>query len=183
MNIIDTILKFIINFVQQNATDIIWIIILFFFGRITLKLIVKRLVQIADDGDDAHVSQGEARAKTLGHVVVTTGNIFIYAVILLMILSLFGVDITPILAGAGVIGLAIGFGAQSLVKDFVSGLFILVENQYGIGDKVKIGSFEGQVIKITMRSTVLKDNEGKLYYMSNGSINNVINLSQQKKSS
>jgi len=86
------------------------------------------------------------------------------------------------LAGVGVIGLAIGFGAQSLVKDFVSGLFILVENQYRIGDKVKIGSSEGNVIRITMRSTVLKDEEGKIYYISNGSIKNVINMTQQKKS-
>ena len=59
---------------------------------------------------------------------------------------------------------------------------LIIENQYGIGDKVKIGSFEGKVIKITMRSTVLKDEEGKLYYMSNGSISNVTNLSQQIKS-
>jgi len=175
--------EFALNLIRQNATDVIWIIILFFFGRVILKLIVKRLVKIVDDGDDKHISQKEKRAETLGHIVITTGNIIIYAVILLMVLSVFGVDIRPILAGAGIIGLAIGFGAQSLVKDFVSGLFILVEDQYGIGDKVKIGSFEGRVIRITMRSTVLKDDEGKLYYMSNGLINNVINLSQQKKSS
>ena len=175
--------EFLLDLIKQNAADVIWIIILFFFGRIILKLIVKQLVKIAGDGDDDHVSQKEKRAETLGHIVITTGNIVIYAVILLMVLSVFGVDIRPILAGAGIIGLAIGFGAQSLVKDFVSGLFILIENQYAIGDKVKIGSFEGQVIRITMRSTVLKDEEGKLYYMSNGSISNVINLSQQKKSS
>ena len=175
--------EFILDLIKQNAADVIWIIILFFFGRIILKLIVRQLVKIAGDGDDSHVSQKEKRAETLGHIVITTGNIVIYAVILLMVLSVFGVDIRPILAGAGIIGLAIGFGAQSLVKDFVSGLFILIENQYAIGDKVKIGSFEGRVIRITMRSTVLKDEEGKLYYMSNGSISNVINLSQQKKSS
>ena len=169
--------EFILNIIKQNAVDAIWIIILFFFGRIILKITVKRLIQIADDGDDTHVSQKEKRAKTLGHIIITTGNIIIYAIILLMILSLFGIDITPILAGAGVIGLAIGFGAQSLVKDFVSGLFILVENQYGIGDKVKIGNFEGQVIRITMRSTVLKGDEGEIYYISNGSINNVTKMS------
>ena len=174
--------QFIFNFIQQNLTDIIWIVILFFFGRIILKLMVKRLIKMADDGDDDHTSQKEKRAETLGHIIIATGNIVIYGIILLMVLSLFGVDIRPILAGAGVIGLAVGFGAQTLVKDFVSGLFILIENQYGIGDKVKIGSFEGKVIKITMRSTVLKDEEGKLYYMSNGSISNVTNLSQQIKS-
>ncbi len=168
--------EFIFNIIKQNAVDVIWIIILFFFSRMILKLVVKRLVRIADDGDDSRVSQKEKRAKTLGYIILATGNIIICVIILLMVLSLFGIDITPILAGAGVIGLAIGFGAQSLVKDFVSGLFILVENQYGIGDKVKIGNFEGKVIRITMRSTILKDDEGKIYYISNGSINNVIRI-------
>jgi len=175
--------EFIINIIKQNAVDIIWIAILFFFGRLILKLIVKRLTRIVDDGDDNHVSQKEKRAETLGNIIVSIGNIVIYAIILFMILNVFGVDIRPILAGAGIIGLAIGFGAQSLVKDFVSGLFILIENQYGVGDKVKIGSSEGNVIRITMRSTVLKDDEGKIYYISNGSIKDVINMSQQKKSS
>jgi len=173
--------EYIINIVKENATDVIGILILFFLGRELLKVMVRRLARVVDDGDDTHASQKEKRAETLGHIIITTGNVIIYAIILLMILSLFGIDIRPVLAGAGVIGLAIGFGSQSLVKDFVSGLFILLENQYGIGDKVKIGSFEGQVVKITMRSTVLKNEEGKVYYISNGGIKDVINMSQGKK--
>lgn len=173
--------EFIFNIIKQNAADIIWILVLFFFGRIVLKLIVKRFEKLVDDGDAAFVSQKEKRAETLGHITITTGNIIIYAIILFLILNLFGVDIRPIIAGAGVVGLAIGFGSQSIVKDFVSGLFIFVENQYGIGDQVKLGSFEGVVIRITMRSTVLKDDDGMVYYISNGSIKNVINMSQQKK--
>jgi len=175
--------EFILNLAKQNATEIVLIIVLFFFGKIILKLIVKRFVNMVDDGDDSHISQKEKRAETLGHIIIKTGNIVLYAIILLMILGLFGIDITPILAGAGVIGLAIGFGAQSLVKDFVSGIFILVENQYGIGDKVKIGSFEGRVIRITMRSTSLRNDEGKVYHISNGLIKDVINSSQEKGSS
>ena len=182
-NKLSTMQEFIINIIKQNAVDIIWITILFFFGKLFLKLIVKRLARVVDDGDGARVSQKGKRAETLGHIIMSIGNIVIYAIILFMVLNLFGVDIRPVLVGAGVIGLAIGFGAQSLVKDFVSGLFILVEDQYGIGDKVKIGNSEGNVIRITMRSTVLKDKEGKLYYISNGSIKDVINMSQQKKSS
>lgn len=170
--------ELILNLIKQNATDIVWIIILFFFGRIILKSIVKRFVKMVDDEDDSNVSQKEKRAETLGHIVIATGNIIIYSITLLMILGLFGVDIRPILVGAGVIGLAVGFGTQSLVKDFVSGLFILIENQYGIGDKVKIGSSQGTVIRITMRSTVLKDEEGKIYYISNGLIKDVVNMSQ-----
>lgn len=121
----------------------------------------------------------EKRVQTLGHVIISTGNVIIYVIILLMILDLSGMDIRPILAGIGVLGLAVGFGAQSLVKDFVSGLFVLIENQYGIGDHVKIGSSEGRVVKITMRSTVLQDDDGKTFYLSNGSVNNVVNFSKR----
>ena len=173
--------EFIISLFKQNAIDVIGIVAIFFLGRILLKIAVRRLAKVVDDGDDSHVSQKEQRANTLGHIIVTTGNIVIYVVILLMVLSLFGIDIRPILAGAGVIGLAIGFGAQSLVKDFVSGLFILVENQYGIGDTVKIGSFEGRVERITMRSTVLKNSKGETYYISNGLIKDITKTSQGEK--
>jgi len=174
--------EIILNFIKQHAVEIIWIFILFILGKIFLKFIVKNFVKLADDGDNSHTSQKEKRAKTLGYIIRSIGNIVIYSVILFMVLKLSGVDIGPILASAGIVGLAIGFGAQSLVKDFVSGLFILIENQYGIGDKVKIGDFEGDVIKITMRSTVLMDSEKKVYYISNGLIKDVINMSQQKKS-
>ncbi|MCK5475329.1 MAG: mechanosensitive ion channel [Candidatus Pacebacteria bacterium] len=170
--------EFIINIIKQNFVDIIWIFTLFFLGKTILKLAVKRLEKVVDDGDKDHISQKEKRMETLGHVIISIGNIIIYTMILFAVLNLFGIDTRPILAGAGVIGLAIGFGAQSLVKDFVSGLFILVENQYGIGDEVKIGDSVGSVIKITMRSTVLKDEDGKIYYIANGSIKNVINMSQ-----
>lgn len=170
--------EFLINIIKQNAVDIVWIAVLLFLGKLILKLTIKRLMKIVDDGDDVHISQKEKRAETLGRIIVSIGNIVIYAMILFMVLNLFGVDIRPILAAVGIIGLAIGFGAQSLVKDFVSGLFILIENQYGIGDKVKIGNSEGNIIRITMRSTVLKDEEGKIYYISNGSIKDVINMSQ-----
>lgn len=168
----ESIQQFAIDIASAYWGDIVLIIVLFFLGRSILKVIVRRTLRVVSGAGR------EKRMTTLGHIIVTTGNIVIYLVILLMILNLFGVDIRPILAGAGILGLAVGFGAQSLVKDFVSGLFILIENQYGIGDKVKIGSSEGEVMKITIRSTVLKDDEGKVFHLSNGSINSVINLSQ-----
>lgn len=171
--------EIIINFIKQHAVELIWILILYFLGKIILSFIVKHLIQLADDGDDSHTSQKEKRAKTLGLIIKSIGNVLIYSVLLFMILSLSGVDIRPILASAGIIGLAIGFGAQSLVKDFVSGLFILIENQYGVGDRVKIGSFEGNVVKITMRPTVLMDDEKNKHYISNGLVKNVTNMSQQ----
>ncbi|HDH31372.1 MAG TPA: mechanosensitive ion channel [Candidatus Wolfebacteria bacterium] len=177
----ENVLQFALNIIKTYGADIVWIAVLFFLGRGILKIIVKRMVKLISEGDEQKPA-AEKRAKTLGHIIVATGNIVIYVIILLMVLGLFGVDITPILAGAGIIGLAVGFGAQSLVKDFVSGLFILIENQYSVGDRVKIGSSEGKVVKISMRSTILRDDEEKTYYFSNGSINNVVNLSQGGKS-
>jgi small conductance mechanosensitive channel len=173
--------EIIINFIKQHVVEIIWILILFFLGKIILKFIVKHIIKLSDDGDDSHISKNGKRANTLGQIIKSIGNVLIYSVILFMILNLSGVDIRPILASAGIIGLAIGFGAQSLVKDFVSGLFILIENQYSVGDRVKIGNFDGVVIKITMRSTVLMNDEKKVYYISNGLIKDVTNMSQHRK--
>lgn len=173
---------FIINIIKAHGTNVLWILVLFFGARIILKNLVKKIVRLVEDEDKENESEAEKRAKTLGGIIITTGNVVIYIVVLLMVLKLFGVDITPILAGVGILGLAVGFGAQSIVKDFVSGLFILIENQYGIGDKVKIGSFEGRVKKITMRSTALQDDEGKIFYISNGLIKEVVNFSQARKS-
>ncbi len=159
--------------------SVIWILVLFFGGRLVLKKFVQKGIKLMKDKDEAENSALEKRVKTLGDILITTGNIIIYIIVFLLVLKLFGVDITPILAGVGILGLAVGFGAQSIVKDFVSGLFILIENQYGIGDKVKIGSFEGRVKRITMRSTVLENDEGKTFYISNGLIKDVVNFSQK----
>lgn len=168
-----------LEFIDSTFWTIIAIVLLFFFGKFALRQIMKRLLKFADDGDDSTRSIAERRAETLGNIFVNIGTIVIYAVILLLVLGLFGVDITPVLAGLGILGLALGFGAQNLVKDMVTGLFILVENQYDVDDKVKIGSFTGIVIKITIRSTALRDEDGSIYYISNGSIKDVINYSQK----
>ena len=158
------------------------IIVLVLFGRLALRLFARRLLKIAEDDDDSRQSLEEKRVETLGHVFVSIGSVGVYSMALFLLLGQLGVDMRPVLAGAGIIGLAIGFGTQSLVNDLVSGLLILIESQYSIGDQVKIGSFEGEVIRITMRSTVLRDAEGNVYYISNGSVSNVINRSQEFES-
>lgn len=176
----NTLISFIVDFFQENSVKIIIIVILFLVAKFILARIVKRIIKLFDDKDQESRSRLEKRADTLGSVCLAIGNAVIYTIILFMILSLFEVDIRPVLAGAGIIGLAIGFGAQSLVKDFVSGLFVLIEDQYNVGDRIKIGVSEGRVEALTLRSTVLKDEEGKIYYIQNGSISNVVNLSKKK---
>lgn len=170
--------QFFVSSARTYGADIAFILGLFLIGKFALKKVVDKVVVLTRSGDGRRKA-AEKRVETLGHVVVRTGSIVIYAVVLLMALRLFGIDVTPILAGAGIIGLAVGFGSQTLVKDFMSSLFILIENQYGVGDKVRISGLEGTVIKITMRSTVLRDEEGGKYYLPNGSITNVINFSQK----
>jgi small conductance mechanosensitive channel len=95
-----------------------------------------------------------------------------------MALSAVGVDIAPLLASAGIVGVALGFGAQTLVKDYISGLFLILEDQYGIGDDVEIGSVRGKVEAVAMRTTRVRDNTGALWYIRNGEILNVANFSQ-----
>lgn len=165
----------------DKLVDLAVIGAVFLGAKGVLRLFVNRLAQLSDRVNLRPSPAQAKRAETLKKVIIDNGNLIINAVILLMIIGLFGVDIRPILAGLGIIGLAVGFGAQALVKDFVSGLFVLIENQYNIGDLVQLGSFTGRVEKITLRSTVLVDEEGKVYYISNGSISNVVNLSEGKR--
>ncbi|MDP3056976.1 MAG: mechanosensitive ion channel [bacterium] len=172
---------FLSNFLKNYGNGIFWILILIIFDRVFLKIAVKRLVKLIikfDFSKNGAKEKLEMKMKTLGGVAVNTGNMLILFAIVLILLRMFKVDTGPVLAGAGIIGLVIGFGTQSLIKDFVSGLFILIENQYNVGDRVKIGTFEGKVKKITIRSTILEDNEGRIIYLPNGIITTVINYSQ-----
>ncbi|PJN91168.1 mechanosensitive ion channel family protein, partial [Bacillus sp. mrc49] len=96
---------------------------------------------------------------------------------LMMILEIFGLHVMPLLAGAGVIGLAIGFGAQSLVKDIITGFFVIFEDQFSVGDYIKINTYEGEVIEIGLRTTKIKSDAGELHFIPNGSIIQVTNYS------
>ena len=119
------------------------------------------------------------RSDTLISVIVTTGQIVILFMFVLMALTEVGIDITTILASAGVVGLAIGFGAQSLVKDIISGLFIIMENQYRKGDVIKIAGVDGVVEEINLRRTVLRDMDGVYHVVPNGEIRVSSNLTKQ----
>ncbi len=118
------------------------------------------------------------RTETLGSVLrsIITGVVF--GVATLMILSDVGLDLGPVLASAGVAGVALGFGAQSLVKDFLSGIFMLLEDQYGVGDLVDTGEAVGTVEEVTLRITKLRDASGVAWYVRNGEIIRVANKSQ-----
>src|SRR5689334_11796102 len=120
----------------------------------------------------------QQRAHTIGSVLKSTVSIVLLVWGVLAILSVLGVNIAPFIASAGVVGLAIGFGAQNLVKDFVSGVFMLLEDQYGVGDTVDLGEVTGEVQSVGLRITTVRDIDGTLWYVRNGEIARVGNMSQ-----
>lgn len=122
--------------------------------------------------------RAEQRAETLSAVLRSLGSIVVWTIALLIVLGELGIDLGPLIAGAGIAGVALGFGAQSLVKDFLSGVFMLIEDQYGVGDIVDVGEAVGTIEKVTLRTTVLRDLQGTVWHVPNGEIRRVGNLSQ-----
>ena len=118
------------------------------------------------------------RAKTIGSLLKSIITGILVAVFGTMMLSELGVNIAPIIASAGILGLALGFGAQSLVKDFLSGIFMILEDQYGVGDAVDLGEATGTVEAVSLRVTRLRDVNGTVWYVPNGEIVRVGNQSQ-----
>jgi len=123
------------------------------------------------------ISQKRQRVKTLTSLLQATSGLVVNGLTLLLILSEFNVDITPLLTGVGILGLAVGFGARSLIADFIAGFFILLENQFNIGDEVNLGNnWQGRVIKLSLRTTTLKNKKGEIYIIPNSQIKAVKRL-------
>ena len=167
---------------QQLANDLIEVAIILAVALIFyrgIKLLVKRLVAIQIDEEDPLVRRmREQRAQTLGGLFTNVALIVVATITTLTVLSVF-INIGPLLASVSVVGLAISFGAQSLVKDVISGTFILIEGQFGIGDVIRIGTAGGQVEKMTLRTTVLRDLHGAVHVIPNGEIKMVSNLTKK----
>ncbi|OAN37685.1 mechanosensitive ion channel family protein [Mycolicibacterium iranicum] len=125
------------------------------------------------------IARRQQRAQTIGSVLKSTVSIVLLVWVVLAVLNVLGVNIAPFIASAGVVGLAIGFGAQNLVRDFVTGVFMLLEDQYGVGDTVDLGDAVGEVESVGLRITTVRDIDGTLWYVRNGEIARVGNMSQE----
>jgi small conductance mechanosensitive channel len=124
-------------------------------------------------------AEAQKRADTLGSVVKYILGVVIMAVAFMMLLKELGIDIGPILAAAGIVGLAVGFGAQQLVQDVISGFFILLEDQIRVGDVVVLGDKGGIVEKVNLRMTILRDLAGNVHFIRNGQIGTVTNMTKE----
>lgn len=150
-----------------------------FLGHRAIDRAITRLAQADLKPGPGTAKRQAERARTIGTVFSSTFNAVIWIVAAGMVLGEFGFNLGPVLASAGVIGVALGLGAQTLVRDILSGIFMLIEDQYGVGDDVKVQDVEGKVERVGLRITQVRDNNGVLWYIRNGEILVVGNKSQQ----
>ncbi len=125
------------------------------------------------------VGRSTMRAETLGGVLRSISGLVIWTITVILVIGEFGVNLGPLIAGAGILGVAIGFGSQQLVQDFLSGIFMLVEDQFGLGDIVDAGEAVGTIEAITLRTTRLRDLNGVVWHIPNGQITRIGNMSQE----
>lgn len=163
-----------------------WIDLGLIFGKLILILLLTAIVIRVGKGiikklflvrQKSPLGYSERRQNTLEKLLQNILANVVYFAAIIAILSTFGVNVVGLLAGAGIVGLAVGFGAQSLVKDIITGFFIIFEDQFAVGDKVQIGSAEGIVQEIGLRTTKVKSYTGELHIIPNGSISVVVNYS------
>ncbi|TVT60074.1 mechanosensitive ion channel family protein [Amycolatopsis cynarae] len=124
------------------------------------------------------IERRRQRAKTIGSVLKSMTSFVVFGLAFIQVLGELGYDLGPILASAGIVGIALGFGAQNLVKDFLSGIFMMLEDQYGVGDVIDIGEASGTVESVGLRITTLRDVKGTVWYVRNGEVLRVGNSSQ-----
>ncbi|HEV7451286.1 MAG TPA: mechanosensitive ion channel family protein [Pseudonocardiaceae bacterium] len=129
-------------------------------------------------GSEVLSSRRSQRARTIGSVLRSGTTFVVYGVACTLVLGELGINLGPIIASAGILGIALGFGAQNLVKDFLSGMFMMVEDQYGVGDVVDLGEATGTVEAVGLRVTTLRDAKGTVWYVRNGEVLRVGNSSQ-----
>jgi small conductance mechanosensitive channel len=153
------------------STVILWV------GRRAITRVVTRVTSGPETGSRHHQRRRE-RAMTMGSILRSTMNASVGIVALVMILGELGLNVAPIIASASVLGLAVSLGAQNVVKDMVSGIFMLFEDQYGVGDHIVINEAEGTVESVGLRVTTVRSTDGTLWYVRNGEILKLGNKSQ-----
>ena len=173
------------NFIGKPLT-MMMLVVLGVIVRWALYRVIDRVVRRAEtavlpgrwEGAIANPDRRVQRTRTIGDALKSTVTILVVAVVGTMLLSELGINVAPIIASAGIVGVALGFGAQSLVRDFLSGTFMILEDQLGVGDVVDLGEMSGTVEAVSLRVTRVRDINGTVWYVPNGQILRVANNSQ-----
>lgn len=174
---IDTIIAFIKDHAFNVTVIVIGTMIVHNLSMVAIRRVIHRAVRPEHFKSER---EQKLRENTLHSTVNAAVRVFIWVIAALLLLSEFGIDIAPLLAGAGIAGVALGFGAQSMVRDFLSGFFILTENHYRVGDVVELNqTVSGVVERITLRQTALRDLDGMVHHISNGEITMATNMTME----
>jgi small conductance mechanosensitive channel len=167
-----------LDYAMDKAIDIGGVLVSLFVAWLFIRFISRRIEKWGDDGHEHLHSAREQRARTAAKLVRNIGRAVLTIVGVLMVLNQLDFNISPLLASAGVVGLAVSFGSQSLVRDYVTGFFLQLEHQFALGDVIRIGAVEGTVENITLRLVYLRDANGALHIIPNGQIAQVTNLTR-----
>ncbi len=168
------------HFLRHSAPKVLGILLIAVILIAILRALRNRLAAFSERTDlPIPLDQHRARQlRTLANVIYSVGLFVVVFLAAMQLLPIFGIDVKPLLASAGIAGLAIGFGAQTLVKDVINGFFILIEDQFHLGDVVRLGGITGTVEDLTLRRTVLRDADGALHFVPNSEIKIVANLTR-----
>lgn len=170
-----------IEWLGLHGLRIVFVLVLGICLYVLLQRLIPRLVRrtVVMSMKDKPAIEAEKRTRTVGRLLSGATGAVVALIVLFTIFAEAGINIGPALASLGIIGIAVGFGAQSLIKDLINGFFILLENQYSVGDVVKIVDIAGQVEEINLRRTVLRDMDGIVHIVPNGTINIVSNFTKE----
>ncbi len=167
------------EFALGHGTRLLIILLIALLLVRVLRIVTRRLIAVAGSESAVRVARmREQQTRTLAGILYSAGTTLIVVVAVLMALPEFGFNVTPVAAAAGLASLSIGFGAQHLVHDFINGFFTVLEDQYVVGDIVRIGDVVGRVEHLTLRRTVVRDPQGAVVTIPNGEITKVANLSR-----
>lgn len=170
------------NIYANILKNIIYILLVLIISSISIKILVRIINYLMNSNTRINkkfaFNYNSKRKETILRLIASLVKYTIYFIAVIQILSIFGINTTGLLASAGIISVAIGFGAQTLVKDVITGFFIILEGQFDVGDKVQINSATGQVMSLGLRYTKLKANTGEIYFIPNSTISQVVNYSK-----
>jgi small-conductance mechanosensitive channel len=166
-----------VEFISRKMLSVAVVWVLAWLGMQLVKLVARRIIAAVDDGDDSTMSLAEKRGHTVAQLLRSVGRVMLFVLALLLTLNQF-MDIAPLLAGAGILGLAFSFGAQSLVKDVITGFFLLVDNSIAVGDVVEVAGKSGSVERVNLRVVHLRGLDGSVHIIPNGQINVVSNMTR-----
>ncbi|MFO0882142.1 MAG: mechanosensitive ion channel [Candidatus Saccharimonadales bacterium] len=174
------LLQNILSISNNSFIKILLVVLLALVAQIIVKTFVRYILRIPltrSDAAPSHKRDREKRVKTLTGVATAAAVLGIWFIAFILIMGILNIPIAPLLTSAGLIGAALAFGMQSLIRDFISGIFIIAENQYRVDDYIQLEKVSGRVEAITVRTTVLRSEDGTLHHVPNGSIGITTNLS------